>query len=78
VIRAVASIETQAAHRAFGGWFMGIQRDRQGFLLDPDTTLDGSLVGGIRLPRLRRKLPTGRGYLVMAGAVLQMQAANGA
>jgi S-DNA-T family DNA segregation ATPase FtsK/SpoIIIE len=77
-IRAVATLESQAAHRAFGGWFMGIQRDRQGFLLDPDTTLDGSLVGGIRLPRLRSKLPTGRGYLVVSGAVLLMQAANGA
>jgi S-DNA-T family DNA segregation ATPase FtsK/SpoIIIE len=75
-VRAVAAVETQAAHRAFGGWFMGVQRDRQGFLLDPDITLDGALVGGVRLPRLRSKLPMGRGFLVMAGAVTTIQAAR--
>jgi S-DNA-T family DNA segregation ATPase FtsK/SpoIIIE len=75
-VRLVTAIETQAAHRAFGGWVTQVQRDRHGFLLDPDSALDGALVGGVRLPLRRGPMPPGRGYLVRAGIVTLVQVAK--
>ena len=76
-VRIVAAVETQSAHRAFSGWLAQVLRERQGLLLDPDPAVDGTLVGGIRLPQRQGGLPPGRGYLVRRGAVEIVQVAGG-
>jgi S-DNA-T family DNA segregation ATPase FtsK/SpoIIIE len=75
-VRLAAAFETQAAHRAFSGFISEIQRDRNGILLDPDTALDGTLVGGVRLPQRRGPMPPGRANLVTGGEVLITQIAG--
>ncbi|MDR0358799.1 MAG: cell division-like protein, partial [bacterium] len=75
-VRLAAAFETQAAHRAFSGFINQIQRDRNGILLDPDPTLDGTLVGGVRLPQRRGPMPPGRANLVTGGEVLVAQIAG--
>ena len=75
-VRLAAAFETQAAHRAFSGFISQIQRDRNGILLDPDTALDGTLVGGVRLPQRRGPMPPGRANLVTGGEVLIAQIAG--
>ncbi len=75
-LRLVFATDTQAAHRQFGGVLTQVQRDRFGILLDPDPTLDGTLVGGVSLPRRRGPQPPGRALLVMAGDVQTLQIAG--
>lgn len=75
-LRLVFASDTQAAHRQFGGVLAQVQRDRFGILLDADPTLDGTLVGGVSLPRRRGPLPPGRAILVLAGEVETLQIAG--
>ncbi|MGH7918738.1 MAG: hypothetical protein ACREQM_02205, partial [Candidatus Dormibacteraceae bacterium] len=74
-LRIVFATETQAAHRQFGGVLAQVQRDRFGILLDADPSLDGTLVGGVTLPRRRGPHPPGRAFLVLAGDVKTLQIA---
>jgi S-DNA-T family DNA segregation ATPase FtsK/SpoIIIE len=75
-LRLLVAVETQAAQRAFAAWLLQVQRERQGILLDPDTALDGTLLGGVQLPRRSGgRWPAGRGYLVQRGMVELVQVA---
>ena len=75
-LRLVFASDTQAAHRQFGGVLAQVQRDRFGILLDADPALDGTLVGGVSLPRRRGPQPPGRALLVLAGEVQTLQIAG--
>lgn len=75
-LRLVFASDTQAAHRQFGGVLAQVQRDRFGILLDPDPALDGTLVGGVSLPRRRGPQPPGRALLVVSGGVQTLQIAG--
>ncbi|MFZ0216503.1 MAG: FtsK/SpoIIIE domain-containing protein [Candidatus Dormiibacterota bacterium] len=75
-LRFAMATEAQAAHRQFGGLLAQVQRDRLGILLDADPTLDGTLVGGVTLPRRRGVLPPGRALFVYGGEVLTVQVAG--
>jgi S-DNA-T family DNA segregation ATPase FtsK/SpoIIIE len=77
-VRVLVGIENRAAQRIYGGWLTLVTKDRQGVLLDPDTSLDSSLVGNVRLPsRMGSAWPPGRAYLVRRGAVRLVQIAVG-
>jgi S-DNA-T family DNA segregation ATPase FtsK/SpoIIIE len=77
-LRLLVAVETQAAQRAFAAWLLQVQRERQGILLDPDPALDGTLLGGVQLPRRSGgRWPAGRGYLVRRGMVELVQIACG-
>jgi S-DNA-T family DNA segregation ATPase FtsK/SpoIIIE len=77
-LRLVIGVETQAAQRMFNAWMQQALRDRQGILLDPDPTMDGTLLGVPRLPpRQGGAWPAGRGYLVRRGAAELIQVASG-
>jgi S-DNA-T family DNA segregation ATPase FtsK/SpoIIIE len=76
-LRLLVAVETQAAQRAFAAWLLQVQRERQGILLDPDPALDGTLLGGVQLPRRSGgRWPAGRGYLVRRGMVELVQIAG--
>ncbi len=75
-LRLVFASDTQAAHRQFGGVLTQVQRDRFGILLDADPALDGTLVGGVTLPRRRGPQPPGRAILVLAGETQMLQIAG--
>lgn len=69
----VAAIETQAAHRVYGGWLSEVRKERHGLLLTPDVDVDGDLLG-VRLPRRTSAVfPPGRGYLVQRGVAQVVQ-----
>jgi S-DNA-T family DNA segregation ATPase FtsK/SpoIIIE len=75
-VRVLAGVENRAAQRAYSGWLPMVMKDRAGLLLDPDTSLDASLVGNARLPsRQGPAWPPGRAYLVRRGAVTLVQVA---
>jgi S-DNA-T family DNA segregation ATPase FtsK/SpoIIIE len=73
----VAAAERQAAQRAFSGWLRELRKEEYGLLLDPDTDVDGDILGA-RLPRRTNPVfPPGRGYLVERGLVELVQVAAG-
>jgi S-DNA-T family DNA segregation ATPase FtsK/SpoIIIE len=75
-IRIVAAVPNHVAQRAYSGWLAEVARDRQGVLLDPDTTMDGNILN-VRLPSRRSGAwPPGRGYLVCRGSVALVQVAG--
>jgi S-DNA-T family DNA segregation ATPase FtsK/SpoIIIE len=75
-VRVVAAVERQAAQRAFGGWLRELRKEEHGLLLDPDTDVDGDILGA-RLPRRSNPVyPPGRGYLVERGHVELVQVAT--
>jgi S-DNA-T family DNA segregation ATPase FtsK/SpoIIIE len=75
-MRLLVAVETQAAHRAFATWLQQVQRERQGILLDPDPTLDGTLIG-VQLPRRSGgRWPAGRCYLARRGIIELVQVAG--
>jgi S-DNA-T family DNA segregation ATPase FtsK/SpoIIIE len=75
-IRIVAAVPNHVAQRAYSGWLAEVVRDRQGLLLDPDTSMDGGAFNA-RLPsRQRGTGPPGRGYLVCRGGVGLVQVAG--
>lgn len=69
----VAGVETRSAHRAYGGWFVELQKEQHGLLLVPES-IDGDLLSA-ELPRTGGRFPAGRGYLVERGAVELIQVA---
>lgn len=74
--RFVVAGEIKALQRAFTGWVTEIRKDKQGLLLDPDTEVDGDLLG-VRLPRRKpSQAIVGRGYLIRRGAAEQIQVAR--
>jgi S-DNA-T family DNA segregation ATPase FtsK/SpoIIIE len=74
-VRVLAGMENAAARRAYDGWLPLLLKDRQGLLLDPDTS-DSNLVGDVRLPsRQGPQWPAGRGFLVRRGSVMLVQVA---
>ena len=76
-LRVLTGVETQAAQRSYAGWLTQVLRERQGILLDPDTAIDGSLLGAPSLPRRTGgPWPPGRGYLVRRGTVELVQVAG--
>jgi S-DNA-T family DNA segregation ATPase FtsK/SpoIIIE len=75
-VRVVAAVERQAAQRAFAGWLRELRKEEHGVLLDPDTDVDGDILG-VRLPRRSNPIfPPGRGYLVQRGRVELVQVAG--
>jgi DNA segregation ATPase FtsK/SpoIIIE, S-DNA-T family len=75
-VRVLVGIENRAAQRMYSGWLPLVTKDRHGLLLDPDTSLDSSLVGNVRLPsRQGSAWPPGRAFLVRRGAVRLVQVA---
>ena len=76
-VRIVVGVDNEGARRSYATWLRQVARDRQGLLLDPDTTMDGALLGNVRLPPHRGPaLPPGRGYLVRRGRVDLVQVAG--
>jgi S-DNA-T family DNA segregation ATPase FtsK/SpoIIIE len=72
----VAASERQAAQRAFGGWLRELRKEEHGLLLQPDTDVDGDILG-TRLPRRSNPVfPPGRGYLIERGSVQLVQVAT--
>jgi S-DNA-T family DNA segregation ATPase FtsK/SpoIIIE len=72
-LRIVGAVPNHVAQRSYAGWLAAVVRDRQGVLLDPDTSLDGTTLG-VRLPsRPAGAWPPGRGYLVCRGRVELVQ-----
>jgi DNA segregation ATPase FtsK/SpoIIIE, S-DNA-T family len=76
-MRILVGAETQSAHRVFSGWLTTVLRERQGLLLDADPAIDGTMLGGVQLPRRRGPWPAGRAYLVRRGVVDLVQVASG-
>jgi S-DNA-T family DNA segregation ATPase FtsK/SpoIIIE len=74
-VRFVVAVESHAAHRAFGGWFAEMKKEKHGILLDPDVEVDGDLFGA-RLPRRKLSFPPGRGYLLSRGDSKLIQVAR--
>ena len=65
----VVSSSADAARRAFGGPLKDIRSAKSGLLLQPDTDVDGDIVG-VRLPRIVNPVwPPGRGYLAIRGTI---------
>jgi S-DNA-T family DNA segregation ATPase FtsK/SpoIIIE len=62
-VTVIAAVETQAAHRAYGGWLAEMKKLRRALLLMPDPDVDGELAG-LKLPRTAVRWVPGRGYLV--------------
>ena len=63
----VASASADGARRAYGGALRQIRGNKTGLLLQPDSDVDGDIVG-IRLPRVANAVwPPGRAYLVTGG-----------
>ena len=63
----VASASADGARRAYGGALRQIRGNKAGLLLQPDSDVDGDIVG-IRLPRVANAVwPPGRAYLVTGG-----------
>jgi DNA segregation ATPase FtsK/SpoIIIE, S-DNA-T family len=75
-VRLLVGAETQSAQRVFSGWLTLVLRERQGILLDADPAIDGTLLGGVQLPRRRSAWPPGRAYMVRRGAVDLVQVAQ--
>jgi S-DNA-T family DNA segregation ATPase FtsK/SpoIIIE len=72
----LVAVPNHVAQRAYGGWLVQVVRDRHGVLLDPDTAMDGAILGA-RLPMRRAGVwPPGRGYLVRRGSVELVQIAG--
>jgi DNA segregation ATPase FtsK/SpoIIIE, S-DNA-T family len=72
-VTVVAAAERQAIQRACAGWLRELRKDEHGLLLDPDTDVDGDLLGA-RLPRRSNPVfPLGRGYAVDRGLVELVQ-----
>ena len=64
----VASAGAEPARRAYDGALREIRGSKAGLLLQPDSEVDGDVVG-VRLPRAVNAVwPPGRGYLVTGGA----------
>ena len=62
------SAGADAARRAYEGVLRSVRGFKSGVLLQPDTDVDGDLLG-VRLPRVANTAwPSGRGYLVSLGA----------
>jgi hypothetical protein len=74
-LRVLTGVETQSAQRVFSGWLTLVLRERQGILLDADPAIDGTMLGGVQLPRRRGPWPAGRAYLVRRGVVDLVQVA---
>jgi S-DNA-T family DNA segregation ATPase FtsK/SpoIIIE len=75
-VTVVAAAERQAIQRAFAGWLRELRKDEHGLLLDPDTDVDGDLLGA-RLPRRSNPVfPLGRGYAVDRGLIELVQIAR--
>ena len=63
----VASASAEAVRRAFDGALRDVRGNKSGILLQPDSEVDGDIVG-LRLPRtINAAWPAGRGYLVTDG-----------
>ena len=63
----VASANAEDARRAYDGALREVRGNKAGILLQPDSEVDGDIVG-IRLPRAANTVwPPGRGYLVTGG-----------
>ena len=63
----VASANAEAARRAYDGALREVRGNKAGILLQPDSEVDGDIVG-VRLPRsVNAVWPAGRGYLVVGG-----------
>ena len=61
------SANSEAARRAYDGALRDVRGNKTGLLLQPDSEVDGDIVG-LRLPRVVNAIwPPGRGYLVSAG-----------
>ncbi|HEY7200808.1 MAG TPA: FtsK/SpoIIIE domain-containing protein [Candidatus Dormibacteraeota bacterium] len=75
-LRILVGAETQSAQRVFSGWMTLVLRERQGILLDADPAIDGTMLGGVQLPRRRGVWPAGRAYLVRRGVVDLVQIAT--
>jgi S-DNA-T family DNA segregation ATPase FtsK/SpoIIIE len=75
-VRILVGLERHAAQRAYTGWLFHVLRDRHGLLLDPDPAVDGTIVGGVQLPRRRSAWPAGRAYLVRRGVIELVQVAG--
>ncbi|MCU1589796.1 MAG: domain containing protein [Frankiales bacterium] len=70
----IGATETAAAHRSYGGWISEVRKERSGLLLQPDSDIDGDLLGA-RLPKSRTSTP-GRGFLVARGGMQLVQVAQ--
>lgn len=65
----VVSSSPDAARRAFSGPLKDVRAGKSGLLIQPDTDMDGDLVG-VRLPRAVNPVwPPGRGYLAIRGTI---------
>jgi len=74
-VHLVAAARGDVVRSAYGSWLRGLASSRTGVLLDPDPDLDPDLFG-VRLPRRPLSPPAqGRGWLVAAGVVDQVQVA---
>ncbi len=74
-VRLVAAARSDVVRGSYGHWLRTVARSRTGVLLGPDLDLDGDLLG-VRLPRRPLAPPAvGRGFLVVDGACVQVQAA---
>jgi S-DNA-T family DNA segregation ATPase FtsK/SpoIIIE len=74
-VRVVAAVEARSALRSFGGLVPELRKHRRGVLLEPDTEVDGDLLG-VRLPRRPGQVPRpGLGYLVDRGTLQLVQLA---
>ena len=72
----VASASADGARRAYGGALRQIRGNKTGLLLQPDSDVDGDIVG-IRLPRVANAVwPPGRAYLVTGGVYDACQVAT--
>lgn len=64
----LASASADAMRRAYDGALRDVRANKTGILLQPDSEVDGDIVG-LRLPRAVNVVwPAGRGYLVHSGA----------
>jgi S-DNA-T family DNA segregation ATPase FtsK/SpoIIIE len=71
----VGAAEVSAAHRSYGGWLPELRKERHGLLLQPDTDVDGDLLG-VRLAKSARTGIAGRGVLVNRAGVEIVQVAT--
>ena len=68
-VRVLASGEPRAVAGQYGGWLRELRKDGIGLLLEPNSELDGDLLGA-RLPRYQAAaFPPGRGYLISGGTI---------
>ncbi|MCQ3813703.1 MAG: FHA domain-containing protein [Acidimicrobiia bacterium] len=63
----IVSADAEAARRVYDGALKSVRASKAGLLLQPDSEVDGDVVG-VRLPRAVNAVwPPGRGYLVTGG-----------